>query len=133
MTAPSTDKREAARREVERLVNAFQAHAADYRRGASDYNETQLRPDFLGPLLRALGWDIDNAKQLPQDLREVVQEVTVEVGEDERSKKLDYAFRVGRRMKFFLKAKKPSVRVGESQPAAGQDVDPCHPSDSLGE
>lgn len=115
-----TDSREAGRREVARLVNAFRTHAADYRRGASDYNETQLRTDFLDPLLRALGWDVDNSKQLPQDLREVVQEMTVEVSEDERSKKPDYGFRVGRLTKFFLEAKKPSVRVGEHQGAAFQ-------------
>jgi type I restriction-modification system DNA methylase subunit len=114
------NQRENGRRELALLVAAFRDHVTEYRRAGSDYNETQLRTDFLDPLLRALGWDVDNRRRLPQDLRDVVQEATVEVSEEEQSKKPDYALRAGRVYKFFLEAKKPSVRVGEDQAATFQ-------------
>jgi hypothetical protein len=114
------NQRENARKEIERLVIAFRVNMAQYRRGDSTYNETQLRTDFLDPLLKALGWDIYNSKGLPQDLREIVQEPTIEINEDKSSKKPDYAVRVGRQTKFFIEAKKPSVKVGEDSSSAFQ-------------
>jgi len=114
------NQRDNARKEIERLVIAFRANMAQYRRGDSTYNETQLRTDFLDPLLKALGWDIYNSKGLPQDLREIVQEPTIEINEDKSSKKPDYAVRVGRQTKFFIEAKKPSVKVGEDSSSAFQ-------------
>ncbi len=114
------NQRDNARKEIERLVSAFRANVAQHRRNDSTYNETQLRTDFLDPLLKALGWDIDNSKSLPQDLREIVQEPTIEINEDKSSKKPDYAVRVGRQSKFFIEAKKPSVKVGEDKSASFQ-------------
>ena len=35
------------------------------------YNETEVRVDFVNPLFRCLGWDVDNEAGLPQHLREV--------------------------------------------------------------
>jgi hypothetical protein len=40
------------------LVSRFDEHVETYRRG--DYNETQLRRDFLDPFFETLGWDIHN-------------------------------------------------------------------------
>src|SRR3990172_805822 len=114
------NNREEGREEVRRLIHSFQVNVAGYRRPGSLYYETSLRTDFLDPLLCALGWDVNNYKELPQDLREVVQETTIEVSENESSKKPDYAFRVGRQFRFFLEAKKPSVRVGEEKASAFQ-------------
>ncbi len=42
------------------LIERFDSHREMYRSGR--YNETQLRRDFLDPLFRALGWDVDNKK-----------------------------------------------------------------------
>lgn len=41
------------------LVARFREQLPDYKRG--QYNETQLRRDFLDPLFRLLGWDVDNS------------------------------------------------------------------------
>lgn len=60
-----SNNRVQARRQIERLVEAFRANASDYGRSNSTYNETQLRTDFLDSLFQALGWDIDNTKGLP--------------------------------------------------------------------
>ena len=43
--------------EVQRLVAQFAEHQERYQQG--DYNETQLRRDFLDPFFGAMGWDMD--------------------------------------------------------------------------
>jgi len=116
MTAP--DARELGREAVRKLVERFRRNLADYT--APSYNETSLRSDFLNPLFRALGWDVDNDADASQDLREVIQQATVEVEEGRPSKKPDYAFRLGHRIRFFVEAKKPSIHVGEDPAAAFQ-------------
>jgi hypothetical protein len=40
------------------LVERFALHRETYRQAT--YNETQVRREFIDPLLKALGWDIDN-------------------------------------------------------------------------
>lgn len=77
------------------------------------YNETEVRVDFVNPLFRCLGWDVDNEAGLPQHLREVTHEATVIVDENgrQRSKKPDYSFRVGTETLFYLETKKPSVDI----------------------
>jgi hypothetical protein len=47
-----------APREISDLVDRFAEHAEAYRSGA--YNETQLRREFVDPMFKALGWDMDN-------------------------------------------------------------------------
>ena len=112
------DTKEQGRQVIEELVRKFEANATEYR--SSSYNEAQLRIDFLNPLLRALGWDLDNQKKYPQHLREVVVEPTIEANEGKSFKKPDYAFHIGTEVKFFIEAKKPSVHVGVNQEAAFQ-------------
>ncbi len=64
MTAPS---------EVLDLVERFDRHRDAYRSGR--YNETQLRREFLDPLFKALGWDVDNEKGYAEAYKDVVHEV----------------------------------------------------------
>lgn len=76
----------AARTRVGELVRNFQRQEADHLRPV--YNETQARTDFITPLLEAFGWDVHNAGGQPLGLREVIEEATVEVGEERLSKGL---------------------------------------------
>jgi hypothetical protein len=86
----------------------------------SVYNETQLRNDFIDPLLKCFGWDVDNDKRKTQFLRDVIQEESIEV-EDEISKKNpDYTLRVNGTRKLFVEAKKPSIDILKSAKAAFQ-------------
>jgi len=102
-------------REIENLVDNFKRNETDYCRANSQYNEAQVRSDFIDPFFRALGWDIENTSGLPQHLREVVYEPRVD---KETSKKPDYAFRLAGVRKFFVEAKKPSINIErESEPA----------------
>lgn len=116
MTA--ADAKAIARTRVRELVHSFQRNEADYLRAA--YNETQARTDFITPLLAAFGWDVHNTKGHPLSLREVIEEATVEVGEERLSKKPDYELRLARQRKLFVEAKKPSVRIDRNRDAAFQ-------------
>lgn len=116
MTA--VDPKAVARARVGELVQNFRRNQADYLRVA--YNETQARTDFITPLLAAFGWDVHNAAGQPLGLREVIEEATVEVGEERLSKKPDYELRLARQRKLFVEAKKPNVRIDRSRDAAFQ-------------
>lgn len=118
--SPEPAGKAAARRQLRALVEKFKAIEADCTRAGSAYNETQTRVDFIGPMFKALGWDVDNEKGLPQDLREVIHEDSVDVGEERLSKKPDYAFRLARQRKFFIEAKKPCVRIADDPTSAFQ-------------
>lgn len=103
--------------EVKRLVTAFAAHERDYLR---TYNETQVRTDFITPLLVALGWDVYNRRQLTPSLREVVEEANVSIADDLPARRPDYELRLARTRKMFVEAKKPSVRIRQDAAAAFQ-------------
>ena len=89
------------------LVARFGEHIDAYKSGS--YNETQLRRDFLDPFFRELGWDVDNSAGNAEAYRDVVHEDQVRIGG--ALKAPDYGFYIGGTLKFFLEAKKPSVRI----------------------
>jgi predicted type IV restriction endonuclease len=105
MTVPQT---------VLTLVENFERNLDAYRNGK--YNETQVRRDFIDPLFKALGWDMDNSAGYAEAYRDVIHEDAIKVGISTRAP--DYSFRVGGQRKFFLEAKKPSVNVKD-------DVEPA--------
>ena len=96
-------------------VNLFSQFIDQYRSG--QYNETQLRREFLDPLFEALGWDVTNKNRLPPAHREVVHEFSLKLGS--ATKAPDYCFRVGGTSRFFLEAKKPLVNIRD-------DVSPAY-------
>ncbi len=56
--------------EVVDLVERFEEQREDYRSG--QYNEAQLREEFLNPLFAALGWDVYNRKGYAEAYKEVI-------------------------------------------------------------
>jgi hypothetical protein len=73
--------------------------------------ETQARIEFIGPLFRALGWDVDNSKgRSLLACREVVREDTALAEGSNRAP--DYSFRIDGQRKFFLDARKPAAGIG---------------------
>jgi REP element-mobilizing transposase RayT len=62
-TAPDT---------IKRLVERFQQQSDKIR--STDYKETLIRIDFINPLMKSLGWDIDNSAGYAEQYREVVHE-----------------------------------------------------------
>lgn len=94
---------------VEKLVETYKINRDHYL--SSDYNETQLRTDFLNPFFEALGWDIKNISGKSTNEREVLLEEGLRANVSSNVKKPDYTFRLFSERKFFVEAKKPSVKV----------------------
>ena len=89
------------------LVERFDRQRDAYR--SPQYNETQLRREFLDPFFKALGWDIDNERGYAEAYKDVIHEDAIRVGEG--TKAPDYCFRIGGARKFFLEAKRPAVDI----------------------
>ncbi len=92
------------------LIENFERNLDAYRTG--QYNETQVRRDFIDPMFKALGWDMDNSQGYAEAYRDVIHEDAIKVGLSTRAP--DYSFRIGGARKFFLEAKKPSVNVKDA-------------------
>jgi len=115
-----THIKEESRLQLAKLVEAFAAQYATYIQNT--YKEAQLRVDFISPLLKTFGWDIDNESAQTQFLRDVIQEEAIEVAEADvlAKKNPDYTLRVQGNRKFFVEAKKVAVDIESSSRSAFQ-------------
>ena len=107
-----------AKQKIAKLVEKYENDKRNYLN--SKYNETLLRSDFLDSFFEALGWDIKNKAGKPTNEREVVLEEGLKGDVSENSKKPDYTFRLFSERKFFLEAKKPSVKIEDNSETAKQ-------------
>ncbi|MCF8263041.1 MAG: N-6 DNA methylase [Melioribacteraceae bacterium] len=89
------------------LVDRFGYNINDYKKG--NYNETQVRIEFIDPLFTELGWDVNNKSGYAEAYKDVIHEFTLKT--KDVSKAPDYLFRIGGIKKFFVEAKKPSVNI----------------------
>jgi len=103
-------------KEISELIERFDRNLETYRGG--QYNEAQLRQDFLNPLLGALGWDMTNKVGYAEAYRDVIHEDAIKIGG--ATKAPDYCFRIGGVKKFFVEAKKPSVNLKDDVSPAFQ-------------
>src|SRR5438034_356526 len=100
--------------EASKLVERFESNRDDYHAG--DYNEARLRQEFVNPLFKALGWDMDNVQGHAEAYKDVIHEDAIKVSGGHKAP--DYCFRIGGTRKFFVEAKKPAVNVKhEASPA----------------
>ena len=92
--------------EVVNLVDSFKANERHYL--AAEYQEAEVRKDYIDKFFKTLGWDVDHDEQKnPYE-----QEVKVERGQLQGAahKRADYAFSMApnfRDVRFFVEAKKP--------------------------
>jgi type I restriction-modification system DNA methylase subunit len=100
---------------VIKLCETFADHRDHYRSG--NYNEAQLRKEFLDPFFAALGWDMDNNQGLAPQYRDVIHEDALRIGPHVKAP--DCAFTLHGLRKFFLEAKKPAVNIKT-------DIDPAY-------
>ena len=107
MTAP---------KEILDLVERFERNREAYR--SAQYNETQLRREFLDPFFCALGWDVDNKQGHAEAYKDVIHEDAIKIGGF--TKAPDYSFRIGGTRKFFVEAKKPAVDIKQDTGPAFQ-------------
>ena len=103
---------------VKDLVKKYQLNREGFVKAT--YNETQLRNDFIDPLLECFGWDVDNDQGKTQFLRDVIQEEYIDVEGETSKKNPDYTLRINGIRKLFVEAKKPSVDILKSPKAAFQ-------------
>lgn len=115
-----TQTKAEALEQLSRLVAAFDAQHVHFQ--SASYKESQLRNDFLNPLLKTLGWDVDNEAGKSQYLRDVVQEEELAVEEDDslKMKNPDYTLRIAGSQRLFVEAKKVAVNVERSPAPAFQ-------------
>jgi hypothetical protein len=101
---------------VAALIDRFEQNRDSYKN--QNYNETQVRREFLDPFFEALGWDVANKQGHAEAYKDVIHEDAVKIGGN--TKAPDYCFRIGGARKFFLEAKKPAVNVKDEIPPAYQ-------------
>ena len=66
-------------KEVADLIERFDRNREAYKSG--QYNEMQLRQEFLDPFFGALGWDMNNSQGYAEAYKEVIHEDSIKVGD----------------------------------------------------
>jgi hypothetical protein len=88
----------ALRAEIQKLIEKFErAKTGDK---LKSYNEENTKKDFILPLFRALGWNVEESEE-------------VKAEEKVSKKRVDYAFRITGVPKFYLEAKSLKESVSE--------------------
>ena len=100
MTAPDS---------LYQLVEKFERDQSQFQQ--PDYNEAQLRQEFVNPFFAALGWEVGDSKQ-------VLHEAGLRSGGS--VKHPDYSFLAGSRRAFYVETKKPSINIGNAIEPAEQ-------------
>lgn len=93
--------------ELNRLVETIGRNLQSYKSPA--YDEASLRQEFLNPLFRALGWDVENTAGLIPQHRDVETEGRTHIAG--RCKRADYLFRTHPTDRFVCEAKKPGEEL----------------------
>ena len=92
---------------IKELVERFDRNLESYKSG--QYNETQVRREFIDPFFGILGWDMVNKDGNAEAYKDVIHEDAIKIGGE--TKAPDYCFRIGGTRKFFLEAKKPAINI----------------------
>ena len=100
-----------ASKQLSELIARYRANEQSLLRPS--YNEDSVRPEFLDPLFKLLGWDLDNASGATEKLKDVERGPSLRRAHGTKAREYapDYAFRLGGVRKFFVEAKKPSVKI----------------------
>jgi hypothetical protein len=110
MTATTLDS---AFQQVAELVARFQANEARYL--SADYQEAEVRKDFIDKFFIALGWDVNHDQQTNPYEQEVKVEPSVAAAGQRRA---DYSYHLApnfRDVRFFVEAKKPHGDIATNQ------------------
>jgi hypothetical protein len=59
------------------LIERYNRNAEAYK--STQYNETQLRREFLDPFFDALGWDVENKRGYAEAYKDVVHEDAIKI------------------------------------------------------
>lgn len=106
------------------LIDRFERYAKE-KYLLPSYQEAEVRKDFIDPLFKALGWDVDHEREHNPYEQEVKVERGLSVHDARTQKRADYAFHVApnfRDVRFYVEAKKPSVDLNKSVDAHFQTL-----------
>lgn len=95
------------------LIAKFHINEEHYK--SAEFLETQVRVEFINPLLRLLGWDVDNEAGYAQGYKDVIHELHIG-----NRRHIDYAFKVGESYKFIIEAKRPAADIASNREAVYQ-------------
>ncbi len=93
--------------EIKRKVDTFHNKIESLK--SSNYNETQVRIEFIDPFFTALGWDMENKAGYAEAYKDVIHEFSLKTKDVTEAP--DYCFRIGGTKKFFVEAKKPNINI----------------------
>jgi type I restriction-modification system DNA methylase subunit len=101
------------------LVEKFERNIDSYL--SQNYIEEQARNEFINAFFdkEILGWDVSNRDGHAEAYKDVLHEGGIKMGK-RSTRAPDYTFRIGGTRKFFVEAKKPSVKIAEDYEAAFQ-------------
>lgn len=97
-----------APKQIGDLVERFKKNEHIYK-DPKQYDEENTKIEFINPFFESLGWDVYNKEGLSPRYKDVEFENSIKVKNE--TKAPDYAFRIGGQPKFFVEAKKPSVKI----------------------
>jgi type I restriction-modification system DNA methylase subunit len=110
MSEPSGHLLEQAYESVKKLVEDFGAHERDYL--SPNYQESNVRQDFIDKFFTALGWDVTHERQ--KNPHEYEVQIEDRVSGSDTQQRADYAFFLApnfRDPKFYVEAKKPARQL----------------------
>jgi type I restriction-modification system DNA methylase subunit len=92
---------------IKKIVETFANNIDSYK--SSVFNETQARVQFIDPFFTALGWDVENKSGYAEAYKDVIHEFSLKTKDVIEAP--DYCFRIGGTKKFFVEAKRPSIKL----------------------
>ena len=92
-----------------KLVEHFHSSIELYRAGG--INETQTRIEFINPFFAALGWDINNERQISDIYKDVVHEDSLKISDANKAKHLIIVFGLVESESFLWKRKNPLLML----------------------
>jgi hypothetical protein len=67
-----------APQKIPELVDLFRRNADAYH--SPNYKEAEVRIQFINPLFKCLGWDIDNEQGYAEAYKDVIHEAAIKIG-----------------------------------------------------
>lgn len=78
------------------------------------YGETNIRTNYIDVMFEALGWNIRNKYEVDREFSQK------DKSKEANTKKVDYAFKINGKLKFFIEAKEASVDLEHNKDAIYQ-------------
>lgn len=111
--------KQTAKKLIEDLVRRYEQTRAEIIRPDSSFSETDLRTQFLDPLLEALGWDVRNVSGATSRKMEVIAERTLST-KTPGNRRPDYRLRIDGSDVMPVEAKRPNIQIANDVASATQ-------------